>query len=72
MNIQLHTRQSPFPGQREIKIVNSVLKGVRPPRPTETGQEMTDNLWELVTRSWAEKPNARPSARELVEKLNQP
>ena len=30
---------------------------------------MPEELWELVERSWQQDPAARPSARELVDRI---
>ncbi len=69
-NLQLYTRQNPFPNQREIKIVTKVLKGHRPERPAAPAEEMSEGLWKLVNRAWITKPQNRPSALEVAQCLS--
>lgn len=65
--IQLYTSQSPFLGVSDGTVLVRVLSGVRPKRPTfHGGAEMSDALWSLVSRCWAQSPSDRPLTHELV------
>lgn len=52
--------------------MNRVLGGSRPHRPTlPDGGDVSDEIWSLVSSSWAHTPSERPSAVTLVRKLSE-
>ena len=78
LRLQLYTGESPWSSLKLGPFVNMesiVSAGTRPKRPKEPGthdQEvpMSDALWEVVQRCWAQDPQQRPSSRLIFEKLS--
>ncbi|THH32590.1 hypothetical protein EUX98_g1593 [Antrodiella citrinella] len=63
----LYTSQSPFFGMPDGTVLVRVLAGKRPKRPTfHGGVEMTDALWDILNRCWAQSASDRPLASEIV------
>jgi Protein tyrosine and serine/threonine kinase len=52
---------------RNYPVVTSVMEGKRPTRPTEA--PLDDNIWSLVEACWAQQPNDRPSATQIMQRL---
>ena len=44
-----------------------VMNGIRPSRPTH--RQFTDDLWELMQRSWDQDPESRPEVSLILEAL---
>ncbi|KAJ4470808.1 kinase-like domain-containing protein [Lentinula aciculospora] len=52
----------------EYTVLCSLMEGERPDRPKNTGW-CTDNIWELVSRCWAQCAQDRPSSDEISKIL---
>ncbi|KAJ7651265.1 kinase-like domain-containing protein [Roridomyces roridus] len=68
---ELLTGTAPFP---EIKIdtavAMAVLRGERPARPPSCcGTPALDGLWSLIEDCWQQAPESRPTASQVVERL---
>ena len=54
---QLISRQVPFAHRRNIvSVIVEVTSGIRPPRPGAECKQMTDEVWNLLTKCWVHKP----------------
>lgn len=73
-NLQVYTGRSPWPEiTNYAQVIVPVLKGKRPSRPVAaTGGVMTDELWHIVQDCWSKDAAARPSAAELVKRIQVP
>ncbi|TCD71977.1 hypothetical protein EIP91_000109 [Steccherinum ochraceum] len=69
--IELYTSQVPFPDILQERIVmRRVVKGQRPPRPRfDDGGTMSDALWSLIQRCWAQQASDRPEADEVASTI---
>jgi hypothetical protein len=52
-------------------VIVNVIKGELPKRPEENEVEddITDELWALLTECWASDPATRPTMREVLKNL---
>lgn len=69
---QILTGDKPFSTFRnETSIIMEVQNGQRPPRPDQTlvHRGLDDKLWEIVVRCWAQNPEDRPTASQIVREL---
>ncbi|KAF8797484.1 kinase-like protein [Phlegmacium glaucopus] len=58
--LELISRQVPFAHRRNIMgVIMEVTSGIRPPRPGPEFKEMTDEVWNLLTKCWVHKPMDR-------------
>ena len=57
----------------DATVIMGVVRGERPERPKEEECEdtITDELWELFTKCWANDPAERTVQREVVKTLTQ-
>lgn len=72
LRAQIFTLKPPFPDiGTGCQVVLSVNKGERPSRPSDGAAErgLTDALWQLMQRCWEESPDDRPTAGEVLRKL---
>lgn len=56
----------------DYQVIRAVLLGERPARPTDKralGRGINDEIWLLVEACWDQDPHARPTAAEIVERL---
>ncbi|KAH8829981.1 kinase-like domain-containing protein [Flagelloscypha sp. PMI_526] len=63
--IEVATGKLPFPDLNEASAMLAVIRGERPARP-HLVKWMTNDLWNLIERCWAQNPNNRPSSNEVV------
>ncbi|KAH8101102.1 kinase-like domain-containing protein [Cristinia sonorae] len=67
--IELYTGKMPFtePKITTYRISKKVLRGDRPSRPfTPFGSRMSDPMWNIVQKCWAQQPATRLSAEGVV------
>jgi len=65
--VELYTSQAPFFGTSDGAVLVRVLAAKRPKQPRfHGGEEMSDALWGLLSRCWAQSPSDRPLTSELV------
>ncbi|THH29184.1 hypothetical protein EUX98_g5003 [Antrodiella citrinella] len=68
--VELYGQQAPFSGAAYFKVAKDVLDGKRPPRPsTPDEQPMSDSMWKLTRRCWAQNVSDRPSAKKVAKDL---
>ncbi|TCD63731.1 hypothetical protein EIP91_005016 [Steccherinum ochraceum] len=73
--VELFSADRPFPLRSNFRtLIRMVYRdGVRPDRPqagkTPLSQDIPDELWDLISRCFAEEPSARPTADHAVEAL---
>ncbi|QRV98484.1 Serine/threonine-protein kinase [Ceratobasidium sp. AG-Ba] len=67
--LEVFTGRPPFHGTENHRVIVIVtINKEIPPRPEEIPlDEKGDRLWSLLSTCWANKPDERPSAREVVE-----
>ncbi|KAJ7113567.1 kinase-like domain-containing protein [Mycena epipterygia] len=57
----------------DMTVMFHVLDGKRPSQPNScSGTAALDGLWELLQDCWKEKPDQRPTAVQIVERLKSP
>ncbi|KAJ7018999.1 kinase-like domain-containing protein [Mycena alexandri] len=68
---ELLTGKAPFPElNNDVAVAMTVIEGGRPSRPSScSGTSSLDALWNLLQNCWEEKPENRPTASQLVERL---
>ncbi|KAJ7831167.1 kinase-like domain-containing protein, partial [Mycena leptocephala] len=64
----------PFPElPNDTAVMFAVIEGKRPLRPMScTGTTVLDSLWELLNNCWEGRANMRPTAPQIVERLEGP
>ncbi|KAJ7855358.1 kinase-like domain-containing protein, partial [Mycena leptocephala] len=64
----------PFPELRQdTAVIFTVIGGKRPSRPMScTGTAVLDSLWELLNNCWEGRAEMRPTAPQIVERLEGP
>ena len=61
---------TPFGPYNPLAILRKVLEGERPKRPEgDSGELLTDNIWDAVERCWKDQPKERASARDVLRCL---
>jgi hypothetical protein len=58
--------------RNEFQLIRVVKQGGRPPRPTHNlchSRGLTDAMWNLMEDCWADHPQNRPSAAEVVPRI---
>lgn len=60
----------PFHDKTPAAAAFAILKGFRPPRPKDP--TVTEKLWILMDRSWAQEPHLRPDILEVLQGLRTP
>lgn len=67
--------KQPFKDVRKSrKISNLVMNGGRPQRPKEQAaidRGLDDDLWDLLSRCWAQEPSDRPDIFEVNKELDE-
>ncbi|KAJ7822996.1 kinase-like domain-containing protein [Mycena olivaceomarginata] len=68
---ELLTGKAPFPElYTDVAVAMAVIEGRRPTHPSScSGTSSLDALWNLLQNCWEEKPENRPTASQLVERL---
>ena len=67
---QILTGTNPFPYTTDEEIVDKIVGGLRPERPSDNPPDgMADELWEQITACWNQEPNERPTALEVLRAL---
>ncbi|KAJ7113530.1 kinase-like domain-containing protein, partial [Mycena epipterygia] len=68
---EILTGQVPFHEfPNDMTVMFHVLDGKRPSQPSScSGTPALDSIWELLQDCWQEKPDMRPTAVEIVERL---
>jgi hypothetical protein len=59
--------QEPWGGRTNIEVIEAVLNGEQLPKPKNCPPE----LFNIMTKCWNDKPDNRPSFRELLDDLLQ-
>lgn len=62
---ELTTRRIPYEGVQSVRIITSVINGMRPQIPKTTPA----SLAQLIALCWHTKPSLRPSAADIVTAL---
>jgi serine/threonine protein kinase len=65
--LQVYSGETPFSHLRIGQLVNEVIAGVRPTRPTNPS--MDDLTWDCMQECWSQQPYMRPSITKLKEAL---
>ena len=64
--------QVPFTQFRPSMVMLKVIRGERPERPSgPEGTQFTDHLWQTLNWCWELQPQLRPSAKAVLERLEQ-
>ncbi|KAJ7130868.1 kinase-like domain-containing protein [Mycena filopes] len=71
---EILTENVPFHEERnDMAVMFRVLDGARPSRPALCmGSPRLDNLWQLIESCWQQKPEDRPTAVQIVQRLQGP
>ncbi|KIM79496.1 hypothetical protein PILCRDRAFT_823402 [Piloderma croceum F 1598] len=71
---ELFSGKLPFHNiSKDSGIMCAVLKGKRPPRPSDDRSRirgLNNEIWNIIETCWAKKPGRRLSAEQIVERLN--
>ncbi|PPQ70362.1 LOW QUALITY PROTEIN: hypothetical protein CVT26_013796 [Gymnopilus dilepis] len=67
--LEILTKVPPFSNRRRAyAVITDLVAGRRPPRPQS--MEVTDELWNLLTKCWAKEPQARPTIDVVLSWLS--
>lgn len=71
----LATQSIPFNDLQLHRAMNAAQKGIRPSRPLSLGGErldsqQKDSLWALINVMWDHRPENRPDASNVAEKID--
>ena len=70
--IEVFTGKIPFEEQKNEAIVLHILKGARPAMPENAHEVgLTVDMWELLESCWQQNPKNRPTAGEVVKRLQE-
>lgn len=56
----------------DIQVMFAVKQGKRPNLPTKEislSRGLSDKTWEIIEACWAQDPNSRPNAEQIVENI---
>ena len=65
--MQVFTGEVPFKGHTMYIAMLSISQGTRPPRPIHP--IFVEDLWKLMKSCWAQDPQSRPTASEVLTTL---
>jgi serine/threonine protein kinase len=65
---EILTGQRPFHDLNDMAVMFHIVGGKRPPRP----MSCSDSLWELLQNCWLENAEMRPTAPQIVKRLEGP
>lgn len=65
----MFTGRPPLDRVRDLAVIPAVLKGRRPPKPTQTDTGFSAVIWDLTQACWDSDPERRPSASQAVSAL---
>ncbi|KDQ20890.1 hypothetical protein BOTBODRAFT_183600 [Botryobasidium botryosum FD-172 SS1] len=70
--VELTTGHKPYPDVNELDILNVVISGKHPERPTSQDaltRGLNDEVWALAEHCWSKLPESRPSAADVCSLL---
>ncbi|THU86153.1 kinase-like protein [Dendrothele bispora CBS 962.96] len=68
--LEIITGAPPFADKKmDGAVLLDVIRGIRPDRPDDFDMDSPDEVWRLVTRCWAQKPEQRPYSSEVHSEL---
>ncbi|KAH8830918.1 kinase-like domain-containing protein [Flagelloscypha sp. PMI_526] len=67
--LEVITGRPPFPEMDDAPAMLAVIQGQRPPKPASP--HMTNELWQLIGRCWAQDPLERPKSDAIVAAFEQ-
>jgi len=70
ISTKVFTGAAPFSTRPSIAATLAVMRGERPPRPNHP--DLTDALWGLMQRCWAQGPHLRPKMAQVLQAFNSP
>lgn len=68
--VQVTTGELPFPEEKVDTIVDGVIAGERPSRPSDTNEWVSDNVWNLISLCWSPSWDSRPDVYFAMNALN--
>jgi serine/threonine protein kinase len=66
--LEILTGQRPFHDLNDMAVMFHILEGKHPPRP----MSCSDSLWELLQNCWVGNTEIRPTAPQIVKRLEGP
>lgn len=70
--IQVLTGETPFSSLPEAEVIESVVDGLRPPKPEDAlAIGFSNSLWDFVQLCWDSDRTQRPTAAEVVKHLHE-
>ena len=67
---QIFTGKRPFPDDSDETVRRRVMKGKRPPKPTEASKfGLSSAAWKIITDCWKKKQSARPDIWDVASRL---
>jgi len=69
---QLFLGHAPFYEKADMVVILSILKGMRPVRPSDDLSKrrgLGDEIWSIIVTCWAQDLTERPTAKQVVECL---
>lgn len=72
--MQVYTRLAPFSNTHsDMRVLMKVVAHEHPSRPSKEdchGAEMSDDLWDLISRCWLKNAAERPHIKYVTEVIN--
>ena len=67
---QVTTGEQPFPGAKDGVVIDSVVMGERPSRPSNTNEWVSDDVWNFISQCWSPSWDGRPDLDFAINALN--
>ncbi|EIW81847.1 kinase-like protein [Coniophora puteana RWD-64-598 SS2] len=70
---ELFSGDPPFAGWSPFSLVNAISNGTLPGRPVAGpgAAQLDDALWDMITRCWRSEPSERPTAKVVIQFLEE-
>ena len=73
--LEVLTSKIPFQRYTDLVFMRKIIEGKHPDRPEEPGEPeavwFTNDLWRMLEQCWSHKPEERPTAKGVLECLEQ-
>ena len=70
ISAKVFTGAVPLSTRPSIAATLAIIRGEHPPRPNHP--DLTDALWRLMQRCWAQEPHLRPEMAQVLQVFNNP
>ena len=69
-DVQVVTGEQPFSGVKDDAVVDKVVEGLRPSRPPDPNEWVSNDVWNFVSSCWSSSWDGRPDICFAMNALN--